>query len=289
MAKRKGGSNAGKDKKRQRSYTLIEPGTYGLYATCPKFKEVAAAKEMRLILQDAIDKYYPEEKDTTAVRCEGNEKGGEAEVGVCEEVDIEDEIAKEIKEIKKNDDKAKHNRNNKELRMREIPIGVESLVFFKLRQPIKPSEIVVKMCNDLYESKAKMGRFIQRIVAIDRSCNATENEFKKLLEASVDRYVHDEMQEGKDLFESYNVNLVKRNFDTISRDEFMEMIQGEMDTQFGEGTTQLRYKGARTLINVYCFKNNIGIGIVKNKDFERLCKFNVQQIFEKVMKEEDAA
>ena len=210
-------------------------------------------------------------------------------MGVCEGVDIEDEIAKEIKEIKKNDDKAKHNRNNKELRMREIPIGVESLVFFKLRQPIKPSEIVVKMCNDLYESKAKMGRFIQRIVAIDRSCNATENEFKKLLEASVDRYVHDEMQEGKDLFESYNVNLVKRNFDTISRDEFMEMIQGEMDKQFGEGTTQLRYKGARTLINVYCFKNNIGIGIVKNKDFERLCKFNVQQIFEKVMTEEDAA
>lgn len=273
MGKRKGGARPGKDSKRQRCHQLVEPGQYGVYVTCARFKEVAAAKEMRVLLQEAIEKHYPKAEE------DGEEAGEEQKAG-----SIEDEIAREIEELKKNDDRAKHNRNNKDLVMREVQLGVESLVFFKLRQPVKPSDLVVKMCTDMQQSGTKYGRFLQRIVAIDRSCNATEAEFVKLLATSISQYL-EQQHTDKSAFTTYNVNLVKRNFDTISRDEFMALVQKELDTQFGAQWAQLRYKGATTLINIYCFKNNIGISVVPQRYFDSLSKFNVQQLFEKAQKE----
>lgn len=271
MGKRKGYPGTGSGSKRQRSHALVEPGTYGVYATCPKFKEVATAKELRVILQEAIEKYYPKAEEEAE-----DDEGGVNGEGSTVTVDIEDEIAKEIAEMKKNDDKAKHNRNNKDLILREIPLGVESLTFFKLRKPIIPSVLVSKVCQEIKDSGRKHGRFVQKITPIDKSCNATDVEFKKLLSAVVEQYA---AEHGDDVFSTYNVNLVKRNFDTISRDEFMEMIQQEMDARFGKDTAQLRYKGATTLINIYCFKNNIGASCVSQNEYTELSKYNLQQLF----------
>lgn len=282
MGKRKNGGAGGKDKKRQRCHALIEPGQYGIYASCARFKEVAAAKEMRLLLLDAIEKHYPkEEEEQEQDKAEEEENEENAETG---KVDIEDEIAKELAEMKKNDDRSKHSRNNKDLVLREIPLGVESLTFFKLRQPVTPSDLVVSLCKDLHESGAKTGRFVQKLVPIDRSCNATKPEFDKLLAATLDAFVERETARGGDAkaaLETYNVNLIKRNFDTISRDEFMATVKAQLDTTFGEGSCRLQYKGAKTLLNIYCFKNNIGMSVVSNAVFEELAKFNVQQIFDK--------
>ena len=287
MGKRKNGGGAGKDKKRQRCHALIEPGQYGVYASCARFKEAAAAKEMRLLLQDAIEKHYPKEEEKG-----GDEGGGEEDDENEEEkaVDIEDEIAKELAELKKNDDRSKQNRNNKDLVLREIPLGVESLTFFKLKQPVKPSSLVVSLCRDLYASGTKTGRFVQKLIPVDRSCNATKAEFDKLLAATVDDFVQEETARGGDArtaLETYNVNLVKRNFDTISRDEFMETVKAKLDDTFGAGWCRLQYKGARTLLNIYCFKNNIGMSVVPNAAFEELAKFNVQQIFDKASRTKD--
>lgn len=273
MGKRQGGKG-GSNSKRQRCHALVEPGMYGLYVTCPKFKEVAAAKEMRVILQEAIEKHYPKAEEQVAAEEEA--KKAEADKAAEAVVDIEDEIAKEIAEMKKNDDRSKQGRNNKDLVMREVQLGVESLTFFKLRQPVVPSAIALKMCQDLKDSGIKHGRFIQKITPVDKSCNATDIEFKKLLSAIVSQYAE---EHGNEVFETYNVNLVKRNFDTISRDDFMEMIQAEMDRQFGEGKTNLRYKEANTLINVYCYKNNIGASCVSQSAYTDLSKFNLQQMF----------
>lgn len=272
MGKRKGGNpSKGKNSKRQRCHALVEPGQYGVYATCARFKEIAAAKEMRLLLQEGIEKHYPQIK----------EEKQEVEEPEDKVLDVEDEIAKEIAELKKNDDKAKHNRNNKDLILREVQLGVESLTFFKLRQPVKPSELVVKICQDIVGKKDQSGRFVQRMVGIDRSCNATESEFVKMLGAALE-----EIKDRGEEITTYNVNLVKRNFDTISRDEFMDLVQKQMNAVFGEGEAQLRYKGAVTLLNVYCFKNNIGLSVVDHSLYNTLCKFNVQQLHETLLKKE---
>lgn len=290
MGKRKqgghGGHGGGKDKKRQRSHAMIEPGQYGVFASCERNKEVAAAKDMRLMLNAAIEKYYPkvEEDDEEEEKEEKEEKETNT-------VDIEDEIAKELSELRKNDDRTKAGRNNKDLILREIPIGVESLTFFKLKQPVKPSELIVNLCKDLYQSGEKKGRFVQRLVPIDRSCNATEAEFKKLLKAVIESVVEEkfegDVEKAKVEFETYNVNLIKRNFDTISRDEFMTFVKEALDAVFGGGWCRLQYKGSLTLLNIYCFKNNIGMSVVSNGDFEKLCKFNVQQIFDRSVRERE--
>jgi tRNA acetyltransferase TAN1 len=294
MGKRGNSGGKGNKGKRQRCHALIEPGQYGVYATCARHKEMAAAREMRLLLQEAIEKYYPKaeaeaeaekmknatEDATIVTSNEASEPKPEVK-----KTDIEDEIALELAELKKNDDRSKANRNNKSLLLREVPLGVESLTFFQLRQPIIPSDLVLKLCSDLQSSGMKTGRFVQKIVAIDRSGNATAAEFEKMLQASVEKY-QEEHPEEVNMFDTYNVNLVKRNFDTISRDEFMEMIQKCFDLKYGPGISQLRYKGARTLVNVYCFKNNIGVSVVPQKSYDTLSKFNVQQLFERTLKEQ---
>lgn len=289
MGKRKG-NNKGKDSKRQRCHALIEPGQYGIFASCARFKEVAAAKEMRLLLKDAIDKYYPREENNNDENNFNKEISDEnqSEKMKNTDIDIEDEIAKEILEMKKQDDRSKINKNNKDLLLREIPLGVESLTFFKLKQPIKPSNLVILLCKDLYQSGEKTGRFIQKLVPIDKSCNATKVEFEKLIDLALDCLIEENdnnIDKVKILFETYNVNLVKRNFDKISREEFMEIVKEKLDSKFGENWCRLQYKGSKTLINIYCFKNNIGISIIPNESFEKFCKFNIQQIFDKSYKD----
>lgn len=292
MGKRKG-NNKSKDSKRQRCHALIEPGQYGIFASCARFKEVAAAKEMRLLLKDAIEKYYPKEVNEENENNENNINKEKIEENQSEkikntDIDIEDEIAKEILEMKRQDDRSKINKNNKDLLLREIPLGVESLTFFKLKQPIKPSNLVILLCKDLYQSGEKTGRFTQKLVPIDKSCNATKIEFEKLIDLALDSLIEENdnnIDKVKILFETYNVNLVKRNFDKISRDEFMEIVKDKLDSKFGENWCRLQYKGSKTLINIYCFKNNIGISIIPNSSFEELCKFNIQQIFDKSYKD----
>lgn len=291
MGKRGNSGGKGGKGKRQRCHALIEPGQYGVYATCARHKEMAAGREMRLLLQEAIEKYYPKAEDEAQAQAElegkvdENAEGSEPTTVEVKKTDIEDEIAQELAELKKNDDRNKANKNKKSLLLREVPLGVESLTFFQLRQPIIPSDLVLKLCSDLKSSGVKTGRFVQKIVAIDRSGNATASEFEKMLQASVEKYKAENVDE-KDLFDTYNVNLVKRNFDTISRDEFMEMIQKCLDNNYGPGFSQLRYKGARTLINIYCFKNNIGVSVVPQEKYDQLSKFNVQQLFERTLKDQ---
>lgn len=238
--------------KRQRSGSLIEPGQYRIFVSCSRGREMKAAKEFKAVLFDKLEELYPKEED----------KAAEAE-NTEQKLEVEDEIQKELASLKK---EAKGT-DNKKMLASEIPINADSLLFFHMRKPIVPSKFVVKFCDYLRESKIKNTKFVQRLTPIDRSCNANMEEFKKMAKMILSPYLKPGM--------TYSVNMTRRDFSVIERDDFMKEIANILPG------CDLHYKNADIMIHVYCFKNNIGISVTDYKKFEELSKFNLQQIFEK--------
>ncbi|QPG76679.1 hypothetical protein FOA43_004073 [Brettanomyces nanus] len=254
MGKRgwKGGSSGYKVKK-QRCGSLLEPGQYGIYASCNRGREMKAAKELRVILNEKFKELYPEESKQLLTDAENSED---------EEESVEDAIQKELTAIHRED---KMNKNQQVIT--EVPISVESLLFFHMKKPIVPSEFAHRICQSIYDSKVKNSRFVQRLTPIDKSCNGDLEEFIKMATPILKESIKPGM--------SYSVNMTRRNFTNIERDDFMAEISKILPE------SELHYKNADKMIHVYCFKNNIGISVTDYDSFDDLCKFNLQQIFDK--------
>lgn len=247
-------ASGGGSSKRQRQADMVQPGEYGVYVTCPRGKEAQAAKEMKVILGDAIEKYYP------AGETEENE---EQEVVPAENADVEDDIAAEVAALKA---AAK----SKAQRYRQIHINAESLLFFKLRAPVVPSVLVRQLCEELLASGDKRGRYIQRLVGVDASCSPTEEGWKKMLGTKVDEYLG-QRRGGK-----YCVNLVRRHFETFERDT----IEAHVAAAMAPHDFSHRYKDVDVVVNIYCFKNNMGISLMEYDDWVRLAKCNLQMVYD---------
>lgn len=229
---------------------MIQPGERGVYVTCPRRKEPQAGKEFKQILAEFINTYYPEVKPDVE---ENPEPAG----------DIEDEIAKEVAEMKA---------SKREKMFSQIQLNAESLLFFKLKAPIVPSFLVERICSDLLESGEKKGRFIQRIVAVDASCTSDKAQWTQMLREKLDSYLESNQLAGK----KYMVNLTRRHFETFDRDQIEEHVK-EVMTDLG---FEHRYKDVDLVINVYCFKSNMGISLIKYDDFQKYCKLNLQMIYD---------
>ncbi|VEU20390.1 DEKNAAC101256 [Brettanomyces naardenensis] len=250
MGKRNWKGGKGSKPKRQRAGSLLEPGQYGIYASCNRGREMKAAKELKVILNDMLGEFYSEEPNHELTEDEDDED------------EVEDAIRKEVAALQK-----QNKANSGQQLITEIPISAESLLFFHMKQPIVPSEFTPNICQLLYSSKVKNSRFVQRLTPIDKSCNATMDEFTRMATPVLKENVKPGM--------SYSVNLTRRNFTNIDRDDFMEEVAKILPE------SELHYKGADKMIHVYCFKNNIGISVTDYTTFEKLCKFNLQQIFDK--------
>ncbi|GMM28891.1 putative tRNA acetyltransferase [Martiniozyma asiatica (nom. inval.)] len=299
MAQKRSKSNQGSSK-RQRQSDMIQPGEYGIYATCPRRKEPQAAKDLKMIFQEALEKYYPDaliaDADGTADADSNADDNVNADShGLQKEIDVEDEIAKELQQMKK-----ESSRHNKQAIFREIKLNAESLTFFKFKSPIIPSEIVYKICKELLESGEKKGRFVQRMVAIDKSCISTQEEWEKMMSEYIDNWLLKldiTKEEGKDNseneadtnaqdetevedtreFKTFGINLTRRNFEAFSREQIEDSVKSHM----AKYNLRHTYRSPDLMVNVYCFKNNMGISTCTNKSFENLCKFNLQMIFDK--------
>lgn len=268
---------------------MLQPGEYGVYVTCPRRKEPQAAKEMKVILADAIEKYYPEAEaeeeapasaDAAAAVSEGVKEGVEVRETETEASDsapapasasVEDEIAKEIAELKAST-------RAKNQRFRQIQLNAESLLFFKVKSPIVPSRLVEQICQELLDSGEKKGRFVQRLVGIDASCSPQLDLWMALLRERIGTYLGSE-RDGK-----YMVNLTRRHFETFDR-EGIETHVAEVMLQHG---FQHRYKDVDVVVNVYCFKNNMGVSLMRYSTFQELAKCNLQMVYDLATGSEEA-
>ncbi|KAH7586337.1 THUMP domain profile [Nakaseomyces glabratus] len=256
-----GSSQNRKIKKFKIATGFLDPGTSGIYATCTRRKEKAAISEMGILLEEKIEELY-----------------GESEVAdsdVDEAGSIEDEVAKELAQLKKNKD----DQDKKQL-LKAIDLQCECVVFFKTRKPVNPTTLVKAIIDDFSnpESKVKRTRYIQKLTPITYSCNATKEQFQKLIDQVV------EPAFKSDQSYKFAVEVTRRNFNTMER---MDIINTVVSTVMKHGHHKVDLKNYDKVIMVECFKNNIGMSVLDNDYSKKHKKYNLQQIYEAKFKDDE--
>lgn len=254
MGKRKGDSD-NKHRKKPKNGGFIDVNTSGIYATCSRGKERACVKELMSIFEEKAKEMYPslDEQD---------EESEEPE----EKLSVEEQIKREVEELKGAS-------KSKESLFSHIELNCECLIFIKTRKPIDPEEFVKSLCEEAFDSKKKTTRFTQKLTPITLSTSASVEELKKLTKKVLAPHFHKEKNQ-KPL--KFAVQVSRRHFNTIDRDTIIRSVAECMGKEYGH---QVDLKNYDKLIIVECFKTNIGMSVAD--DYDKLYKYNLQQIFDK--------
>lgn len=261
-------SNDGGDGKRIKRFKVssgfLDPGTSGLYATCTRRKERQAIQELSAVLEEKIEELYVEQLN--GVNSEKSDEEG---------LSVEDEIAKELKELKEK----KEDQDKKQL-LKPIDLGCECVVFFKTRKPVVPTYLVKKVIEDFSDpkSKEKRTRYIQKLTPITSSCNATKEQFQKLIDQIIEPIF------GTDKTYKFAVEVTRRNFNTMERMDIINQVVGSVMKM---GAHKVDLKNFDKVVMVECYKNNIGMSVLDGDYSETYKKYNVQQLYEAKFKEND--
>ncbi|KAL3232398.1 tRNA acetyltransferase TAN1 [Nakaseomyces bracarensis] len=259
--------NDGGDNKRVKKFKVasgfLDPGTSGLYATCSRRKERQAIQELAGVLEEKIEEIYGE------ISQDDDDKDNE------DKLSIEDEIAKELKELKEK----KEDQDKKQL-LKPIDLSCECVVFFKTRKPVVPTELVKNVIEDFGnpENMEKRTRYIQKLTPITYSCNATKEQFQKLIDQIIEPVFKTEK-----IFK-FAVEVTRRNFNTMERMDIINQVVGSV-MKLGDHKVDL--KAYDKVIMVECFKNNIGMSILDSDYSQKYKKYNVQQLYEAKYKDNE--
>lgn len=259
MGKRKGDSHGG-GKKKFKALGFIDPNTSGVYATCNRGKEQQCRKEIMNLLSEKIEQYY----DLDDV--EDDENDDEAK----EELSIEDQIKQELNGLKAP--------NAKRQFLKPIELGCECLVFIKTRRPINPEELVEKVCKECMESKVKNTRVTQKLSPVTFSVSPTMDELKKLAVRVLKPHFHQSNQKPY----KFAIQVNRRNFNTLEKGDIIKTVAECVGREHGHLVDLKKYD---KLIMVECYKTNVGMSVVNN--YEQYERFNLQQIFEKNLSDDN--
>lgn len=251
MAKRAGGSHGG-GKKKFKALGFIDPSTSGVYATCNRGKEQQCRKELMNLLTEKAEQYF----DLDGAEAEADDEPG---------LSIEDQIKQELGELKT---------PTKNQFLRPIELGCECLVFIKTRRPIRPEELVERICQECVESKVKTTRVTQKLSPVTYSVSPTMEELKKLAVRVLLPHFHQENQKPY----KFAIQVSRRNFNTLEKGDIIKTVAECVGRDHGHSVDLKKYD---KLIMVECYKTNVGMSVVNN--YEKYEKYNLQQIFEKNM------
>lgn len=279
MSNKRQGTESSQTHTKKRKFTnaakLLSPFTSGVYATCARRKENQARRELMSVLAEKVPEYFDlskteeEDKDQDqdqdevdkAVK-EGNKKEPE--------LSIEEKIQQELSDLK---DQSKKDNDH----LQPMELDCECVLFIKTRKPIDPETLVQNFVKDCFESGIKSTRYTQKLIPITDSCSTgdePQQHLRDLAKRVLKRHFHQE--EGQKPVK-FAIQVGKKNFNTLKSDEIIRIVAECVGRDHGH---QVDLKNYDKLIMVECYKNNIGMGVVK--DFQKYCKFNLQLIFDKL-------
>lgn len=262
MGKRKGdGQSKGKAKKFKVG-GFIDPATSGVYATCTRGKEQQCRKELMNLFSEKIEQYF----DLSKVEEEGEEEETKKELS------IEEQIQKELGELKETKD------SKKEF-LKPIDLGCECLVFIKTKRPIEPETLVQNICKECATLAQKTTRYTQRLTPITMSALPTIEELMKLARRVLKPHFHKE--EGQEPVK-FAIQVSKRNFNALSKGDIIKRVAECVGQDHGH---KVDLKNYDKLIMIEGYKSNIGMSVVDG--YDELEKFNLQQIFDKTFGEDE--
>lgn len=260
MGKRRGGpsGSSGKSKKFKVG-GFIDPYTSGIYATCNRGREQNCRKELMNLFSEKIEEYFDLDAEV--------EDDDEVEEKKEEELSIEDQIKKELGELKESSD------SKREL-LKPIDLGCECLVFIKTRQPVKPEILIQRLVEESATLAKKTTRYTQRLTPITFSCSATIEELIKLAKRVLKPHFH--KGDGTQKPVKFAIQVSKRNFNALEKGDIIKRIAECVGQDHGHSVDLKKYD---KLIMVECYKSNIGMSVVEK--YDEYDKFNLQQIFDK--------
>ncbi|CCK68486.1 putative tRNA acetyltransferase KNAG_0B00370 [Huiozyma naganishii CBS 8797] len=275
-------SGAQARKKFKVSSGFLDPGTAGIYATCIRRKEKQATQELKLLLEEKLQEYYGDELNATNDDPKEHTEG--ETVDEEEELSVEDQLKKELEEMKKQDKPATKEEKKKTI-LQFIDLSCECVVFCKIRKPVEPEKFVERIIGELAdpENKVKRTRYVQKLTPITYSCSASRDQLTKLIGQVIAPHFHD--PKGKKDYK-FAVEVSRRNFNTIPRMDIIDGIVSQVTKQGAYGH-KVDLKNYDKLILVECFKNNIGMSVVNGSYTSKYRKYNIQKIFEDKFPNED--
>ncbi|CCF60344.1 hypothetical protein KAFR_0J02800 [Kazachstania africana CBS 2517] len=273
-------NDARKKKKFKISSGFLDPGTSGIYATCVRRKERLAVQELGLFLEEKVEEVYKD--DLEQLRKENDENDEESE----EELSIENQIQKELAELKKAEALKTKEEKKKEL-LKFIDLNCECVIFCKTKRPIDPEHLVAKIMEESADpsNKVKRTRYINKLTPITYSCSASMEQITKLIEKVVLPRFH-EQKDPKAL--KFAVEINRRNFSTIPKMDIINQVV-KMITKGGEYPHKVDLKEYDFLVIVECFKNNVGMSVVNSDYVKKYRKYNLQQIYQAKFKDDDVS
>lgn len=202
-----------------------------------------------------------------------------------EELSVEDQIKRELSELKDKKAGLDENGDKKKEVLQFIDLNCECVIFCKTRKPVDPEKFVERIIKDLAEpsNMEKRTRYIQKLTPITSSCSSSMEQLIKLAERVLAPHFHDEGCK-KDI--KFAVDVTRRNFNALER---LDIIKQVVQSVVGDGSYghSVDLKNYDKLILVECFRSNIGMSVVDSDYTTRYKKYNLQQIYESKMKEQN--
>lgn len=214
------------------------------------------------LFSEKIEQWYPSWRE------EAEEEESEQK---SSDLSVEDQIKKELEELKNKKDGDKKSASDL---LHAMDLGCECLVFIKMKKPIQPADFIHRICEEAYTSKEKNTRFTQKLTPVSYSVSASMEELKKLAQTVLKPHFHQEKQEPI----KFAIQVTRRNFNTLEKDDIIKTVANAVGHDHGHKVDLKQYD---KLILIECYKNNIGMSVVS--DYLKFEKFNLQQIFEKDM------
>lgn len=253
-----------------------------MYATCARKHEKQAAQELSVLFEEKLEEMYGDElrkinEEKDDVEEKGEEKG--------EDLSIEDEVKRELTQLHGPSDSANQGQNKQKEILKFIDLSCECVIFCKTRRPVVSEQFVKSIMEDLADpsNKIKRTRYIQKLTPITYSCSASIEQLGNLAAKVIQPHFHDPTvtQDYK-----FAVEVTRRNFNTLERGDIIKKVVSEV-LNGSEHNHEINLKNFDKLILVECFKNNIGMSVVDSDYITKFRKYNVQQIYEKKLKEQE--
>lgn len=184
-----------------------------------------------------------------------------------EEIDISDEIAKEIESLKS--EKA-----NQKFKFNVCDSGAKNLIFIRttLEDPVKISQHIVQ---NIFETKQQQTRFLIRLVPVEVTCKAYLKDIEKAFEPLAVKYFKNEPK-------TFSIVYNHRNNNSLSRDEVIKTVAEMVSATNKDNKVNL--KDAEVSIIIEIIRGFAFIGVVPH--FIKYKKYNLLSISDKIENEE---
>lgn len=179
-----------------------------------------------------------------------------------DELDIEDQLKKDIETAKKENEVKTHLFNY-------IDTGVQNLLFIRTSLD-DPLPLGVAIIRDLYETKAKKTKVTLRFVPVQSVCRAKVEDIVNAAGSLFDKYFLKEPS-------TFAINFNRRYNSDVSRDEVIKQLADLV--QMKNPLNKVNLKEPQQSIIVEIIKGHCMLSVVP--DYLKMKKYNVHELWER--------